>query len=81
MISVGEETGSLPELLDKIAEFYEDEVSTMSKTLTSMIEPILLIFVGLVVGGMLVALYIPIFYCDNPISRLRGMLLEKRWCT
>jgi type IV pilus assembly protein PilC len=61
MISVGEETGSLPELLDKIAEFYEDEVSTMSKTLTSMIEPILLIFVGLVVGGMLVALYIPIF--------------------
>lgn len=61
MVSVGEETGSLPHLLDKIAEFYEDEVTTLSKTITSMIEPVLLIFVGLVVGGMLVALYIPIF--------------------
>ena len=61
MISVGEETGALPELLDKIAEFYEDEVTALSKTLTSMIEPVLLIFVGLIVGGMLVALYIPIF--------------------
>jgi len=61
MISVGEETGSLPSLLDKIAEFYEDEVATMSKTITSMIEPILLILVGIVVGVMLISLYLPIF--------------------
>ncbi|HZJ82483.1 MAG TPA: type II secretion system F family protein [Clostridia bacterium] len=61
MIAVGEETGSLPTLLTKVAEFYEDEVETMSKTITSMIEPILLIFVGIVVGGMLVSLYLPIF--------------------
>ena len=61
MISVGEETGSLPSLLDKIAEFYEDEVATMSKAITSMIEPILLILVGIVVGVMLISLYLPIF--------------------
>jgi type IV pilus assembly protein PilC len=61
MISVGEETGSLPSLLDKIAEFYEDEVATISKTISSMIEPILLILVGVVVGIMLVSLYLPIF--------------------
>ena len=61
MITIGEETGSLPHLLDRIAEFYEDEVLTLSKTITSMIEPILLIFVGIVVGGMLIALYLPIF--------------------
>ena len=60
MISVGEETGSLPSLLDKIAEFYEDEVATISKTISSMIEPILLILVGVVVGIMLF-LYLPIF--------------------
>jgi len=61
MISVGEETGNLPDLLNRIANFYEEEVETLSKTLTSMIEPLLLIVVGVVVGIMLVALYLPIF--------------------
>ena len=61
MIMVGEETGSLPSLLDKIAEFYEDEVKAISKSITSMIEPVLLIFVGIIVGGMLISLYLPIF--------------------
>jgi type IV pilus assembly protein PilC len=61
MIAVGEESGSLSSLLDKVAEFYEDEVATVSKGLTSLIEPIMLIVVGLLVGGMLVSLYLPIF--------------------
>ena len=61
MISVGEETGALPSLLDTIAEFYEEEVNTMTKGLSSLIEPIMLVLVGLVVGGMLVSLYLPIF--------------------
>lgn len=61
MIAIGEETGSLPSLLDKIAEFYEDEVSVMTKGLSSLIEPIMLLFVGILVGGMLVSLYLPIF--------------------
>ncbi|WP_028309453.1 type II secretion system F family protein [Desulfitibacter alkalitolerans] len=61
MISVGEETGSLSTLLTKIAEFFEDEVTTMTKGLTSLLEPILLIVIGILVGGMVMALYLPIF--------------------
>jgi len=61
MIAVGEETGALPSLLDTIAEFYEEEVTTITKGLSSLIEPIMLITVGLVIGGMLISLYLPIF--------------------
>ncbi len=61
MIAIGEETGSLPSLLEKIAEFYEDEVSVMTKGLSSLIEPIMLLFVGILAGGMLISLYLPIF--------------------
>lgn len=61
MIAVGEESGSLSSLLDKLAEFYEEEVATNAKGLTALIEPLMLIVVGLVVGGMLISLYLPIF--------------------
>ncbi|MBN2852257.1 MAG: type II secretion system F family protein [Clostridia bacterium] len=61
MINIGEETGQLPELLDRIALFYEDEVETKTKGLSTILEPLMLIGVGLVVGGMLIALYMPIF--------------------
>ncbi len=61
MIAVGEETGRLPELLNRIASFLEEEVEVLSKGLTSMIEPLMLIVVGVVVGVMLVSLYLPIF--------------------
>ncbi len=61
MISVGEETGAMSEMLDKIAEFYEEEVTTMTKGLTALIEPLMLIVVGILVGGILISLYLPIF--------------------
>lgn len=61
MVSVGEETGNLPFLLGRVAEFYESEVSTMTKGLTALIEPLMIIFVGIVVGGMVVSMYLPIF--------------------
>ncbi len=61
MINIGEETGQLPELLDRIALFYEDEVETKTKGLSTILEPLMLIGVGIVVGGMLIALYMPIF--------------------
>ncbi len=61
MISVGEETGDISEMLDKVANFFEEEVATITKGLTSLIEPLMLIFIGLLVGGMLIALYLPIF--------------------
>ena len=61
MIAIGEETGALPSLLDTIAEFYEEEVNTITKGLSTLIEPLMMIAVGLVVGGMLISLYLPIF--------------------
>ncbi len=61
MMSVGVETGELPALLNRIAEFYESEVASMTKGLASLIEPILIIFVGGSVGLMVVALYLPMF--------------------
>jgi type IV pilus assembly protein PilC len=61
MISVGEETGEISEMLDKVAEFFEEEVSTMTKGLTALIEPLMLVVIGVLVGGMLIALYLPIF--------------------
>lgn len=61
MIAIGEEAGTLPELLDKVAEFYEEDVATMTKNLGSVIEPIMLILIGIIVGGMLLSLYLPIF--------------------
>jgi len=61
MIAVGEEAGSLPSLLDKIAEFYEQEVATETRGLQALIQPIMLVVIGLLIGGMLIALYLPIF--------------------
>ena len=61
MIAIGEEAGTLPELLDKVAEFYEEDVEVTSRNLRSMIEPIALILVGALVGTMLISLYLPIF--------------------
>ncbi|NMA67531.1 MAG: type II secretion system F family protein [Clostridiaceae bacterium] len=61
MIAVGEETGTLPQLLNKLAEFYEQEVETSTKGLQSLIQPIALIIIGILIGGMLISLYLPIF--------------------
>jgi type IV pilus assembly protein PilC len=61
MISVGEETGDIPDMMEKVAQFFEEEVETMTKGLTSLLEPLMLVVIGVVVGGMLIALYLPIF--------------------
>ncbi|MBW3661080.1 MAG: type II secretion system F family protein [Gemmatimonadetes bacterium] len=61
MINVGEQTGGLDEMLEKIADFYDDEVESAVAALTSIIEPVMIVFLGLVVGGMVVAMYLPIF--------------------
>jgi type IV pilus assembly protein PilC len=61
MMSVGEETGALDEMLDKIADFYDQEVEATVDALTSLIEPILIVIMGIVVGGMIVSLYLPMF--------------------
>jgi type IV pilus assembly protein PilC len=61
MMAVGEDSGSLDTMLMKIADFYDDEVERATAALTSLIEPLLIAFLGVVVGGMIVALYLPIF--------------------
>lgn len=61
MISVGEQTGSLEEMLSKISDFYDTDVTTSVEGLTSLIEPLVMIFLGLIIGSIVVALYMPIF--------------------
>lgn len=61
MISVGEETGALDEMLDKIADFYDSEVSATVDALTSLIEPLMIVVMGTIVGGMIISLYLPMF--------------------
>jgi len=61
MIAVGESTGSLDSMLSKIADFYEEEVDIAISTLTSLLEPFLMVFLGVTVGGIVIAMYMPIF--------------------
>jgi type IV pilus assembly protein PilC len=61
MISVGEETGNLDIMLAKIADFYDQEVDVAVKGLTSMIEPIVIVVMGIVIGGIVIAMFIPMF--------------------
>jgi len=68
MIAVGEETGSLDAMLGKIADFYEDEVDASVKSLTSILEPILMIGVGGIVGVVVIAMYLPIFNMMNIVT-------------
>ena len=61
MISIGEQTGALDEMLSKIADFYDDEVDSAVDALTAAIEPLMIVVMGTMVGGMLVAMYLPMF--------------------
>jgi len=61
MIQVGEETGNLDEMLEKIADFYDQEVSATTEQLMALIEPVMVVILGGIVGGMIIALYLPIF--------------------
>jgi type IV pilus assembly protein PilC len=61
MIAVGEETGAMETMLSKIADFYDEEVDAAVDALTSMLEPLMMVFLGGTVGGLLIAMYLPIF--------------------
>jgi type IV pilus assembly protein PilC len=61
MINVGEQTGALDAMLGKIADFYDDEVDTAVGALTALLEPLMIVFLGVVIGGLVVAMYLPIF--------------------
>lgn len=68
MMAVGEDSGALETMLEKISEFYDQEVEATTEQLTSLIEPLMIAFIGLIVGGMIVALYLPIFNVFNLIG-------------
>jgi type IV pilus assembly protein PilC len=68
MIAVGEDAGALDTMLSKVADFYDDEVKATTEALTSIIEPLLIAFLGVVVGGMVIALYMPIFSMINVVG-------------
>ena len=68
MIAVGEQTGGLDEMLSKIADFYDEEVDAAVSTLLSLMEPIMIVVLGVIVGGMVVAMYLPIFDMVNAVQ-------------
>lgn len=67
MTAIGEESGSLDEMLDKVATFYEDEVDNMVDGLTSLMEPIIMSVLGVLVGGLIIAMYLPIFQLGSVV--------------
>jgi len=61
MVIVGEQTGALDNMLAKVADYYEDEVDVAVSGLTALLEPLLIVFLGVVIGGIVIAIYLPIF--------------------
>jgi type IV pilus assembly protein PilC len=61
MVAIGEESGELDKMLGKVADFYEAEVDDAVESMSSLIEPMIMAFLGVIVGGMVVAMYLPIF--------------------
>jgi len=68
MIAVGEETGELDKMLSKIADFYDQEVDAAVKGLTSIIEPIVIVFMGLIIGGIVLAVFMPMLKLVNAVN-------------
>ena len=69
LVAVGEQTGRLSDMLDKIADFYEDEVDNAVGTLATVIEPVMLVVVGVMIGGILISMYLPIFNLASTLGK------------
>ena len=61
MVAIGEESGALDQMLSKVADWYEDEVDVAVDSLTSLLEPIIMAVLGVLIGGLVIAMYLPIF--------------------
>jgi type IV pilus assembly protein PilC len=68
MIAVGEETGAMENMLGKIADFYDEEVDAAVEALTALLEPVMMVVLGGTVGGLLIAMYLPIFKIAETIG-------------
>ena len=72
MIAVGEQTGAMDAMLQKIADFYEEEVDAAVKDLLTAMEPVMIVFLGVVVGGMVICMFLPIFKLNDVVSSAKG---------
>ena len=61
MVAIGEESGSLDNMLGKVADFYEEEVDNAVDSLSSLLEPLIMSVLGVIIGGLIIAMYLPIF--------------------
>jgi len=68
MISVGEQTGALDAMLSKIADFYEDEVDEAVENLMALLEPVMILFLGIMIGGIVISMYMPMFSLIGKIA-------------
>ena len=68
MVGIGEESGSLEEMLDKVAVYYENEVDNAVDGLTSLMEPLIMAVLGVLVGGLVIAMYLPIFQMGSVVG-------------
>jgi type IV pilus assembly protein PilC len=68
MAEVGESTGALQEMLNTVADFYDEEIATTMDRFVTLVEPVLLVFMGLVIAGLLLALYMPLFQLSSVLS-------------
>ncbi len=68
MVQVGESTGALDNMLNKVADFYEDDVDTMVTNLTALMEPMIMMFLGVILGGLIIAMYLPIFKLGSVVG-------------
>ena len=68
MLQAGEKTGKVDEMMDNIADFYDDEIETMLSGLTSLLEPLLMVFLGIVIGGIVLAMFLPIFKLSEVVG-------------
>ena len=66
--AIGEESGALDTMLGKVADFYEEEVDNTVDALSSLLEPLIMVVIGTIVGGLVIALYLPIFQMGNVVG-------------
>jgi len=72
MVAAGEATGKIDTMLEKMADFWDEEIEAMLDALTSLIEPMLIVFLGVIVGGIVIAMFLPIFKLNEVVSQSKG---------
>src|SRR6202044_2378308 len=72
MVGAGEQTGKIDTMLEKMADFWDEEIEAILNALTSLIEPLLIVVLGVIVGGIVIAMFLPIFKLNDVVSSAKG---------